>query len=291
MRYRVKSYQVSNNSIVLADPALSALTIEDIRLIVNETTTNEDQQVLCSSAQKSAFVTGIQTGATGATISFKSGVAIAGTDKLTIELDLGDSPSASNAAILEQISSARIDITSAYTGITNAITSAQTGITSEMSSAESRITSAITSAQTGITSELSSAESRITSAVTSAESQIKSAVTSAQTSIETIDNIIREAVMGNVPEFNAASAYSINTLVKYTDTSVNPSITKVYRLNGSHDAGVTWANTSKSEVSVLSVINEFATGYNIVKNDDGEDTYTLDLDKSAQIVDNELLIP
>lgn len=296
MRYRVKSYQVSNNTIVLADPALSALTIEDIRLIVNETTTNEDQQVLCSSAQKSAFVSGVTSGAAaaggnpGATISFKSGVTIAGTDKLTIELDLGDSPSASNAAILEQISSARTDITSAYTGITNAIATTETNVKNEIASAESHITSAITSAQTGITSELSSAESRITSAVTSAETQIKSAVTSAQTSIETIDNIIREAVMGNVPEFNAASAYSINTLVKYTDTSVNPSVTKVYRIDVAHTAGVTWANTEKSEVSVLSVINEFATGYFVELNDDGVDTYTLNLDKSAVIIENTLNI-
>lgn len=277
MRYRVKSYAISNNQIVLADPALSALTIEDVRLIVNETTTDENQQVLCSSAQKSSFVTGIQTGATGATISFKSGVTIAVDDKVTIELDLGDSPSAANSAILTAVGVAK-----------DAVLSAETEIKSTVTSAETQVKNTVTSAETQIKNTVTSAETQIKDTVTSAESQIKTTVITAETDIKLLGNIIREAVMGNVPEFNAASAYSINTLVKYTDTSVTPNVTKVYRIDVAHTAGVTWANTEKSEVSALSVLNEFATGYFVELNDDGVDTYTLNLDKSATVIDNTL---
>jgi len=266
MRYRVKSYAISNNQIVLADPALSALTIEDVRLIVNETTTDENQQVLCSSAQKSSFVSGISTGATGATISFKSGVTIANNDQVTIELDLGDSPSAANSAILTAVGDVKDAVVSAETQVKNTVTSAET-----------RIKNTVTSAET-----------QIKDTVTSAESQIKTTVITAETDIKLLGNIIREAVMGNVPEFNSASAYSINTLVKYTDTSVTPNVTKVYRIDVAHTAGVTWANTEKSEVSALSVLNEFATGYFVELNDDGVDTYTLNLDKSATVIDNTL---
>lgn len=284
MRYRVKSYAISNNQIVLADPALSALTIEDVRLIVNETTTDENQQVLCSSAQKSSFVSGISTGATGATISFKSGVTIANNDQVTIELDLGDSPSAANSAILTAINTVagKVDDTK------SAVTSAETEIKSTVTSAETQVKNTVTSAETQVKNTVISAETQIKDTVTSAESQIKTTVTTAETDIKLLGNIIREAVMGNVPEFNAASAYSINTLVKYTDTSVTPNVTKVYRIDVAHTAGVTWANTEKSEVSALSVLNEFATGYFVELNDDGVDTYTLNLDKSATVIDNTL---
>lgn len=284
MRYRVKSYAISNNQIVLADPALSALTIEDVRLIVNETTTDENQQVLCSSAQKSSFVSGISTSATGATISFKSGVTIANNDQVTIELDLGDSPSAANSAILTAINTVagKVDDTK------SAVTSAETEIKSTVTSAETQVKNTVTSAETQIKNTVTSAETQIKDTVTSAESQIKTTVITAETDIKLLGNIIREAVMGNVPEFNAASAYSINTLVKYTDTSVTPNVTKVYRIDVAHTAGVTWANTEKSEVSALSVLNEFATGYFVELNDDGVDTYTLNLDKSATVIDNTL---
>lgn len=268
MRYRVKSYAISNNKIVLADPALSALTIEDVRLIVNETTTDENQQVLCSSAQKSSFVTGISTGATGATISFKSEVTIAVDDQVTIELDLGDSPSAANSAILTAINTVagKVDDTK----------------------------SAVTSAETEIKSTVTSAETQVKNTVTSAKSDITTAITASKESMLLVENIVREAVMGNIPEFNAASEYYINSVVKRTDTTVTPNVTKVYRANETHNAGVAWNSAKWNEVSVLSILNDFATGYNIIPNQDGEsegiDTYTLVLDKSAQVIDNELII-
>lgn len=164
MRYRVKSYTISNNQIVLADPALSALTIEDVRLIVNETTTDENQQVLCSSAQKFSFVTGIQTGATGATISFKSGVTIAGPDnpdKVTIELDLGDSPSAANSAILTAVGDAKDAVLSAETEIKSTVTSAETQVKNTVTSAETQIKNTVTSAETHVVNEINSAETQI----------------------------------------------------------------------------------------------------------------------------------
>ena len=293
MRYRVKSYTISNNKIVLADPALSALTIEDVRLIVNETTTDENQQVLCSSAQKSSFVSGISTGATGATISFKSGVTIADTDKATIELDLGDSPSAANSAILTAVGDTKAAVVSAETEITSTVTSAETQVKNTVTSAETQIKTAISAMDTKVDG-VSGKVIETKSAVLSAETGITTAITASKESILLVENIVREAVMGNIPEFDATQEYFINTVVKRTDTSVTPNVTKVYRANEAHNANVAWDSTKWAEVSVLSILNDFATGYNIIPNQDGEeegiDTYTLVLDKSAQVNENELII-
>ena len=92
-RYRVKDYTISGQVITLPKDT----TIEDIRLIVNET----QNIVICSSMQKYEMeleIGGVDTVVanpivvSGKTISVNTQVCtLASTDKLTIEVDYGDS--------------------------------------------------------------------------------------------------------------------------------------------------------------------------------------------------------
>lgn len=78
MRYRVTNYNIEGQTIVLPEQ----ITIEDLRLIVNET----QQKVICSSMQKNNVY--VQSDS----ISVPSSICILQpTDQLTIEIDKGDS--------------------------------------------------------------------------------------------------------------------------------------------------------------------------------------------------------
>lgn len=77
MRYRVAEYTISGQTIALP----SEVTIEDIRLIVNET----QKKVICSSMQKS----NVEVNSNTITVSFDICV-LQPTDKLTIEIDKGE---------------------------------------------------------------------------------------------------------------------------------------------------------------------------------------------------------
>jgi archaellum component FlaF (FlaF/FlaG flagellin family) len=77
MRYRVAEYTISGQTIALQ----SEVTIEDIRLIVNET----QKKVICSSMQKS----NVEVNGNTITVSFDICV-LQPTDKLTIEIDKGE---------------------------------------------------------------------------------------------------------------------------------------------------------------------------------------------------------
>jgi hypothetical protein len=77
MRYRVAEYTISGQTIALP----SEVTIEDIRLIVNET----QKKVICSSMQKS----NVEVNGNTITVSFDICV-LQPTDKLTIEIDKGE---------------------------------------------------------------------------------------------------------------------------------------------------------------------------------------------------------
>lgn len=77
MRYRVTDYTIDRQTIVLPDE----VTIEDIRLVVNET----QKKVICSSMQKN------NVHVEGVTIDIPSSVCIMQSgDQLTIEIDKGD---------------------------------------------------------------------------------------------------------------------------------------------------------------------------------------------------------
>lgn len=76
MRYRITDYNINGQTIVLPDE----VTIEDIRLIVNET----QKKVICSSMQKN------NVHVEGATIIVFPDVCIMQSgDQLTIEIDKG----------------------------------------------------------------------------------------------------------------------------------------------------------------------------------------------------------
>lgn len=79
MRYRVNDYTIDEqNNIVLP---ISGVTIEDIRLIVNET----QKKVICSSMQKS------NVGVNGNLIEVPIDICMLRSgDQLTIEIDRGD---------------------------------------------------------------------------------------------------------------------------------------------------------------------------------------------------------
>lgn len=80
MRYRVTDYTINGQTIVLPNE----VTIEDIRLIVNET----QKEVICSSMQKSNV--GVTTSDGYSYITVNEGVCLLKPkDQLTIELDLG----------------------------------------------------------------------------------------------------------------------------------------------------------------------------------------------------------
>ena len=77
MRYRVAEYTISGQTIALP----SEVTIEDIRLIVNET----QKKVICSSMQKS----NVEVNGNSIEVNDKICV-LQPTDKLTIEIDKGE---------------------------------------------------------------------------------------------------------------------------------------------------------------------------------------------------------
>lgn len=77
MRYRVTEYTIKGQTIVLP---ISEVTIEDIRLVVNET----QKKVICSSMQKS------NVGVSGNTIEVHADICtLQQDDLLTIEIDKG----------------------------------------------------------------------------------------------------------------------------------------------------------------------------------------------------------
>lgn len=104
MRHRVKEYDI------IAPYAIDIagnVTIEDIRLIVNET----QGVVICSSMQKGNIVA-ISTGSESTTLSINPSVCTLNTDDiLTIEIDKGDSLSSVESKVDEGVStlSAKID--------------------------------------------------------------------------------------------------------------------------------------------------------------------------------------
>lgn len=89
MRYRVKDYtiNVQHNAIVLD---IAGLTVEDVRLIVNET----QNKVICSSMQKANITISGDVVATKTGFEVPTSVCtLVATDKLTIEIDRGEAPS------------------------------------------------------------------------------------------------------------------------------------------------------------------------------------------------------
>ena len=83
MRYRVTDYTIEGQTIVLP---ISEVTIEDIRLVVNET----QQKVICSSMQKSNVY--VNQTSEQSIIAVPSSICeMQPSDKLTIEIDKGDS--------------------------------------------------------------------------------------------------------------------------------------------------------------------------------------------------------
>lgn len=116
MRYRVTDYIINGQTIVLPDE----VTIEDIRLIVNET----QKEVICSSMQKN------NVHVEGAFIDVPLDVCIMRSDdKLTIEIDKGDSlaelakqgedPEATNTAIFNAVQSKLTPLEAVLTELNN----------------------------------------------------------------------------------------------------------------------------------------------------------------------------
>lgn len=86
-RNRIKNYTIKGQEIIIP----KATTIEDIRLIINET----KGVVICSSMQKDNVILTTITGPNDGTIETSIGVdtsicELSSTDKLTIECDYGD---------------------------------------------------------------------------------------------------------------------------------------------------------------------------------------------------------
>lgn len=83
MRYRVTDYTIEGQTIVLP---ISEVTIEDIRLVVNET----QKKVICSSMQKSNVY--VNKTSEQSIIAVPASICeMQPSDKLTIEIDKGDS--------------------------------------------------------------------------------------------------------------------------------------------------------------------------------------------------------
>ncbi len=139
MRYRLNEYTIVGDTIEL----YTDVTIEDIRLIVNET----QGVVICSSMQKSN-ITNITTRDTGfSTITIPTSVCeLAEGDKLTIEIDKGDSidtikgdnQEATNSKILEEIR----DVKGTFNNLDIPI-SAISGLALELSDGKTNIVNAL----------------------------------------------------------------------------------------------------------------------------------------------------
>ena len=96
MRYRIKEYSITGQTILLDD----RLTIEDIRLIVNET----QKVVICSSMQKSNVQ--VQSNYIVVPIDI---CTLNANDKLTIEIDKRDSFEDVKEEIKEEVRNLAID--------------------------------------------------------------------------------------------------------------------------------------------------------------------------------------
>ena len=107
MRYRIKDYTISGQTITIQ----GEFDIEDIRLIVDET----QKEILCSSTDKNLDGVVYDSGLDATIITIPLSICrLVNTDKLTIEVDCGDSPvdlarqgsnvEATNSKILEEVS-------------------------------------------------------------------------------------------------------------------------------------------------------------------------------------------
>jgi len=113
MRYRVKDYQIAlpgGDVQKIGLTNLSGITIEDIRLIVNET----KNKIICSSMKKSNVTVSDTVGGFSAIDVPKAVCILAATDVLTIEIDKGDVPvQGASQASVDAIAQ-RLDVADAY---------------------------------------------------------------------------------------------------------------------------------------------------------------------------------
>lgn len=85
MRHRIANYTILNTTSIQLNEVVLKNEIEDIRLIINETT----KKVLCSSMQKDINISAVNNDGTNTIITLKSALIATG-NKLTIEIDEGD---------------------------------------------------------------------------------------------------------------------------------------------------------------------------------------------------------
>lgn len=85
MRHRIANYTIINTTSIRLNEVVLKNGIEDIRLIINETT----KKVLCSSMQKDINISTVNNDGTNTTITLKSALVAIG-NKLTIDVDEGD---------------------------------------------------------------------------------------------------------------------------------------------------------------------------------------------------------
>lgn len=85
MRHRIANYTIINTTSIQLNEVVLKNGIEDIRLIINETT----KKVLCSSMQKDINVSAVNNDGTNTIITLKSTLVAIG-NKLTIDVDEGD---------------------------------------------------------------------------------------------------------------------------------------------------------------------------------------------------------
>lgn len=85
MRHRIANYTILNTTSIRLNEVILKNGIEDIRLIINETT----KKVLCSSMQKDINISAVNNDGTNTIITLKSALIATG-NKLTIEIDEGD---------------------------------------------------------------------------------------------------------------------------------------------------------------------------------------------------------
>ena len=85
MRHRIANYTILNTTSIQLNEVVLKNGIEDIRLIINETT----KKVLCSSMQKDINISAVNNDGTNTIITLKSALIATG-NKLTIEIDEGD---------------------------------------------------------------------------------------------------------------------------------------------------------------------------------------------------------
>lgn len=89
----------------------------------------------------------------------------------------------------------------------------------------------------------------------------------AKAELETIANNVNTATSNQVTDvsavanmiaqhFNQNNTYKSGNYVRYTITSNNTPINKLYRLTADHAAGVTWENTSKIEINIGNDISD-----------------------------------